>query len=85
MLATLRTFLVKADFCTKDDQVSNTTAGIHSYTQLSKARSLRACPHERFTLIMVGFFTTKATIKIKHLMKEELIRMEKYTVLGTHS
>ena len=31
-----------------------------------RAPSLRARPHRRVTMIMVGFFTTEATIKIKH-------------------
>ena len=47
------------------------------------ARSPRARPHKRVTLITVGLFTTEATIKIKHSRREELIRMEKYMFLAT--
>ena len=34
-------------------------------------------------LIMIGVFTTEATIKIKALRREELIRMEKHMHLAT--
>ena len=34
-----------------------------------RARSLRTRPHKTITMIMVGFLTTEATIKIKHFTK----------------
>ena len=37
------------------------------------ARPLRARSHKRVTLTTVRFFTTEATIKIKHVRREELI------------
>ena len=42
-----------------------------------RARPLRARPHKRVTLTMVGFFTNAATIKSKHFRREELIRSGK--------
>ena len=48
-----------------------------------RARSLRTRPHKTVTLIMVGLFTTEATIKIKHFRREELNRMEKRMFLAT--
>ena len=47
-----------------------------------RARPLRTRPHKRVTLIMIGLFTTEATIKIKHFRGEELILMEKHMLLA---
>ena len=45
-----------------------------------KYKQLRTRPHK--TLIMLGLFTTEATIKIKHLRREELTLMEKHSRKG---
>ena len=49
------------------------------------ARPLRTRPHKRVTLIMVGFFTTEAASKSKHIRREELIRLENTHVFGNDS
>ena len=54
-----------------------------SASNRQSARPLRTRPYKRVTLIMVGFFTTEATIKIKHFRREELIAMEKHMFLAT--
>ena len=41
-----------------------------------RAHPLRTRPHKRVTLIMVGLFTTDATIKSKHFRREELVLLE---------
>ena len=52
-------------------------------TNRQRARPLRTRPHKRVTLIMVGLFTTEATIKSKHYRREEFILMEKHMFLKT--
>ena len=48
-----------------------------------RARPLRTRPHKRVTLIMVGLFTTEATIKVKHIRRGELYLMQQHMFLAT--
>ena len=41
------------------------------FSNSQRVRSQRARPQKRVTLIMVAFFTTEATIKIKHFRRED--------------
>ena len=58
---------------------------VFSLSNRQRAHPLRAHPYKRVTLIMVGVFTTEATIKSKHFRREELILMEKHTRFGQRS